>query len=111
MKRICTPIVGLIILSGISLFCVAAKERGAGKTVTIQNMKFSPGDVTISAGESVTWVNKDDRDHSVVAGDGSFSSGTLSSGASFTQTFKKRGTYRYACGFHPRMKGSVVVGD
>ena len=46
-------------------------------TVTISNFAFGPQAVTISAGDTVTFVNGDDTIHSVVADDGSFHSDGL----------------------------------
>jgi plastocyanin len=45
----------------------------------------------------------------VDAEDGSFSSGTIKSGKTFSHTFKKAGKYAYSCHLHPRMKGVIVV--
>lgn len=83
----------------------------AGKTVTvsIKGGKFTPATVTIKPGDTVVWVNGDDRDHTVTAADGSFNSGNIEKGGSYSFTFKKAGRYGYSCGLHPRMKGMVVV--
>ena len=64
----------------------------------------------IAVGDTVVWKNADDRDHTVVAKDNSFKSGNLSKGDKFEQTFTKAGKYSYACSYHPRMKGVVIVG-
>jgi plastocyanin len=78
-------------------------------TVNIKGMKFTPVSVTIKAGESVTWENNDQRDHTVVAADGSFNSGNIGPGANFTAAFAKAGKYEYSCNLHPRMRGVVIV--
>jgi len=65
--------------------------------------------VTIRAGSAVLWTNKDGAPHTVTAKDGSFDSGNLAQGASFSFTFQKAGTYDYFCAIHPSMKGTVVV--
>jgi plastocyanin len=90
---------------------VQAKPPRAPKAVeiSIKGMKFTPASVTIKAGQSVTWTNNDQRDHTVAANDGSFNSGNLGPGATFTYKFAKGGTYKYACSLHPRMKGEIVV--
>ena len=41
--------------------------------------------------------------------DGSFGSGTLESGASFSHEFTKAGVFAYRCEIHPEMKGKVTV--
>lgn len=72
---------------------------------------FSPGTLTVSVGATVTWVNDDDRPHTVTAGDGSFDSGIVQPGATFARTFDRPGTYRYSCLLHSDMLGTVVVTD
>jgi plastocyanin len=84
-------------------------QRDAREDVSIKNRAFSPTPLRIKKGESVTWKNRDDIDHTVDAEDGSFSSGTIKSGKTFTHTFKKAGKYAYSCHLHPRMKGMIIV--
>ena len=86
----------------------ADKAEKSDKTkVTIKSLEYSPSSVTIKAGETVVWTNKDDRDHTVTAKD--FTSGTISVGDTYEHKFEKAGTYAYSCKYHPRMKGTVVV--
>src|SRR5882724_2130384 len=84
-------------------------QRDAKADISIKDRAFHPATLRIKKGESVTWKNSDDIDHTVDAEDGSFSSGTIKSGKSFTHTFKKAGKYAYSCHLHPRMKGMIVV--
>jgi plastocyanin len=77
--------------------------------VTIKGMKFTPANLTIKAGDSVTWENADDRDHTVDAADNSFNSGNIGPNGTFSFTFNKSGKFAYNCGLHPRMRGQVVV--
>ena len=72
-------------------------------------MKFDPPTVEIAPGDSVIWTNKDDRDHTVSAADGSFKSESLQHGETFKHVFKKPGKFSYSCSLHPRMKGTVIV--
>ena len=61
-------------------------------------------------GEGVKFSNGDNIDHNVTASDGSFNSGTLKPGGSFTFTFTKAGTYSYVCSIHPeQMTGKIEV--
>ncbi|NTW73130.1 MAG: cupredoxin family copper-binding protein [Eubacteriaceae bacterium] len=76
-------------------------------TVLIQDYKFQPSEITISMGESVTWINKDSVKHTAT-GD-SFDSGLLGKEESFKQTFNEAGTFDYICTPHPYMKGKVIV--
>ena len=89
--------------------------KGPKNTVTIKDRKYAPATLTIKAGETVTWVNKDDHDHTVdseaPADKEGFDSGNMSSGDTFKHTFPKAGKFKYSCSYHPRMKGTIVVVD
>lgn len=80
-----------------------------GTAVTIANFAFGPESLTIAVGDSVTWTNQDSAGHTVTADDGSFKSGTLATGDTFSQTFSAAGTYAYHCAIHPKMKATIVV--
>ncbi len=93
----------------------AAKRRApavraaAAGGVSIKNFSFSPGQVSVHVGDSVTWTNGDSAPHTATASDGSFDTGILKKGASGSHTFTKAGTISYICSVHPNMKGTVVV--
>jgi plastocyanin len=58
----------------------------------------------------VTWTNLDSMaPHTVTADDGSWGSGTLGQGATYSHVFTSPGTYTYHCAVHPYMTGTVVV--
>ena len=78
-------------------------------TVVIAKFAFSPGEISVPAGASVTWTNKDDDAHSIVTDGKAFRSAPLDTGDSYTFTFATPGTYAYRCGLHPQMVGKVVV--
>src|SRR4051812_28334658 len=103
------PIAITLLLLACALAHVCADKAGGDASVSIANKKFDPASVKITAGDTVTWTNSDDHDHTVVADDGSFKSGNIGSGQTFAHKFKKPGTYSYSCTYHPRMKGSVIV--
>ncbi len=88
---------------------VAGVTSQGGSTATIQNFSFQPASLTVSVGTTVTWTNKDSTHHTVTADDGSFDSKALATGATFSQTFTKAGTYAYHCAIHPSMKATIVV--
>jgi plastocyanin len=86
----------------------AAPAEAAG-VVIAQDFMFAPSAVTVKAGASVTWTNKDDEPHTIVSDTGLFRSGALDTGESFSFRFEHPGTYHYACSIHPRMVGTIVV--
>lgn len=82
------------------------------KTVTILNFAFTPQDLTIKAGTTVTWVNNDSAAHKLAlsSGDASgFGSANLANGQTYSYTFTKTGTVNYFCQIHPMMKGTITV--
>jgi plastocyanin len=87
---------------------VAAAETNA---VTIDDFAFSPQTITVPAGTTVTWTNKDDEPHTVTsaADPKLFKSAALDTDDKFSFTFTKPGTYQYFCAIHPHMTGIVVV--
>jgi plastocyanin len=80
-------------------------------TVVIDNFSFSPAQLSVAAGSTVTWENHDDMPHTIVndATPREFKSAPLDSGEHFSQTFTKPGTYKYFCSIHPHMTGTIVV--
>ncbi|HEU5004813.1 MAG TPA: cupredoxin domain-containing protein [Candidatus Saccharimonadales bacterium] len=85
-----------------------AGQRSA--EVNIRNMMFTPSQVTVVRGTTVTWTNNDKVSHTVIIdhGDGPQSS-NISPGASFSYTFNQAGSYQYHCRTHPSMRGTIVV--
>ena len=78
--------------------------------ITIKGYAFEPKTLTVVVGTRVTWINTDSDSHTVASDTGAFvESATLSTGHSFTHTFAKTGVYRYHCGLHAFMTGTVVV--
>lgn len=78
-------------------------------TVTIHNFMFSPMDMTIKAGSTVTWKNLDGEPHTVVNDSGMFRSAALDQNDTYQHTFDKPGVYHVFCGIHPNMKETITV--
>lgn len=87
----------------------AETPQPGAAAVTIRDFEFEPDTVTIRAGGTVTWMNEGPSTHTVSADDGSFESGDLARGATFSYTFEQPGTYSYHCKPHPFMRARVVV--
>jgi amicyanin len=81
----------------------------AAKSITIDNFTFSPPEITVAAGTTVTWTNDDDIPHTVRAVDGAFHSAAMDTADSYSFTFAKPGVYSYFCSLHPKMVGKVTV--
>jgi plastocyanin len=77
--------------------------------VKIDNFSFSPAVITVPAGTTIVWTNRDDIPHTVVSDDKVFKSKVLDTDEKFSFTFDKPGTYPYFCSVHPKMTAKVVV--
>jgi|SRR5215208_3022574 len=78
-------------------------------TVSIQDFLFSPDQMTVAPGTTVTWVNDGQQPHTSTADDGTWDSGTLQPGDDYSFTFDKPGTYTYHCSIHPDMTATITV--
>jgi plastocyanin len=102
----------LALLAGLAFAARVPMARAAeegGAKVSIANFAFTPEEITIAAGESVTWTNDDGAPHGLEYRDGAPGVNPLLPGAAFSRRFDKPGTYEYNCSVHPYMTGRVVV--
>jgi len=96
------------IAAAISLLLGAVHAYAEDTPVTIDNFTFSPAELTVKVGTTVTWTNHDDIPHTVVSA-GKFRSKTLDTDNSFSFTFTQAGDYKYFCSLHPHMTGMIKV--
>lgn len=81
--------------------------RPTAGSVAIRDFEFSPGRITVAAGDTVTWINGGPSEHSATSA--AFDTGILLEGARGSHTFEAAGTFSYACSVHPSMNGTVEV--
>jgi manganese oxidase len=79
-----------------------------------QGLTFTPANITIAKGGTVTWSNDDTLPHTVTSttvpsGASTFDSGNMPAGATFSHQFTVDGTYHYYCAYHYWMTGTVIV--
>jgi len=87
-----------------------ADTANQASAVSIDNFTFGPQTLTVKAGTTVTWTNKDDIPHGIASDNNAFTkSKALDTDDSYSFTFTTPGTYQYFCYVHPFMKGTVVV--
>jgi copper-containing nitrite reductase len=97
--------VGILVGSGDSQPLDSADEFADTET---------PGDYSVnvlevSVGTTVTWTNEDSIIHTVTSVDGSFDSGFMREGDTWSYTFEEPGEFEYLCTPHPWMRAKVVV--
>lgn len=99
-----------LLVVGFTAYSQGARAVAAdANEIVIQNFAFEPSILTVKAGATVTWVNRDDEPHTATATDKSFNSKTLENGDRFAKAFTAPGTYQYYCALHPKMTGQIVV--
>ena len=91
-----------------------ASEWGATEliSVSIGESGLNPDRITIEEGDTVTWTNDDSQPHNVTANDGTFDSGEISPGGTFTFTFSTQGSWVYSdpSNSDPNYEGRVTAG-
>jgi len=80
-----------------------------GPRIEITKHKFSRPTLTVPAGTTVTWLNRDEDLHTVVSTTLAFKSAGLETDEAYSYTFTKPGVYEYFCTLHPLMTGKVIV--
>ena len=94
----------------------APTSGGPSSAVTIPmgaqvlgNRAFTPGDVEVAVGTTVTWTNTDTVSHTSTSDASGWDSGVISPGRQFSFTYQTAGTFPYHCAIHPGMVGTVTV--
>jgi plastocyanin len=87
----------------------AAPQGGAGPAIEMKGVAFIPNRIEITAGSTITWTNADPLIHTVTADDGSWDSGSIDPGKTFSRTFTQPGEFAVHCTPHPFMKAVIVV--
>jgi amicyanin len=107
---IAAAVLGAVVGSGLAGGVLMARAEAPATTVSIDNFTFTPPTVTVKAGTTVTWSNKDDIPHGIASANGAFTkSKALDTDDSYSFTFTTPGTYQYFCYIHPHMTGTIVV--
>jgi len=86
----------------------AAPAHAETITVSIDNFTFTPTELKVKVGDTVTWTNHDDIPHAIVSA-GKFRSKTMDTDDSFSFTFAAAGDYKYFCSLHPHTTGMIKV--
>jgi plastocyanin len=88
----------------------AFAQSAGNPAVGIAAFSFTPQELTLPQGATVTWTNlQDGVPHTVTALDGTWDSGELSTNDSFAFTFNQTGDFAYECAIHPSMRGVIHI--
>src|SRR4029079_10813056 len=79
-----------LLLTGVGATVLAAEHA-----VDIAGFAFSPGSVTVTVGDTVTWTNADAQNHTATADDASFDTGTIACNTSKSVTLSTAVKFDY----------------
>ena len=107
-------LIGYFAATAYALGTAGAPTPG-GSTVFISespvSWQYSPQVIKVALGvnATVTWVSRSISYDTVTDRGGSFGSGPIAPGATYSHTFTSPGEYDYYCIYHPWMTGRVIV--
>jgi plastocyanin len=76
--------------------------------IKVQDLAFSPAQVSARVGDTIEWVNADFLAHTATARDGAWNV-MLPPNTTRSVVLKSAGTIDYYCRFHPNMTGKIVI--
>ena len=98
----------LFIVTALMLGAIAVPAHGATIQIVMENLVFSPAEVTAKVGDTVEWINKDVFAHTATARNGDFDV-TMPPKKTVTSVLNKAGTVEYFCRYHPNMKAVLTI--
>jgi len=93
----------------VGLRAAKAPSKPTTHTVVMDANRYMPQELTVKAGDTVVWINKDVVAHTATSSAAGFDSGSIQPGASWKYTAKRAGDFPYSCTFHPLMTGTLRV--
>lgn len=84
-------------LAAGALVLLMASPALAGEA-TLTDGGFAPAELTVAPGQTIVWTNASSAEHTVLAEDGTWDSGPLSPGDTFSITLRREGSYPYGTG-------------
>ena len=103
-------VVAFLLIKNIYQSPSGNKANLSGYEIQIESFAFSPSQIMIKAGSTVTWKNMDPTPHTITSDAGNeLNSPVLVTGSSYSHTFKNPGIYSYHCSINPIMTGKIIV--
>ena len=99
----------LSLVTAFAALAVAGPASAATKVISIYGSGFSPKSTAITEGDTVTWKNRDNANHQVLADKGQFVSPIIKPNQTYSFTFRAAGTYTYKDELHPKLTGTITV--
>ncbi|MBI2599905.1 cupredoxin domain-containing protein [Candidatus Daviesbacteria bacterium] len=95
----------------------SSPDQTQKNTITVTANGFSPSEIIVKVGDTVTWVNSDSEQHQVNSSPHPTHTdyqplntvGLIGAGESKSLTFPTAGTYKYHDHLNPQLTGTVTV--
>ena len=81
----------------------------ARAVIRIRDFAFVPAALTVTAGDTIEWINEDAFAHTTTADSAAWSSPEIGEGGHFVFISKQPGRFSYHCAAHPTMHGTIIV--
>lgn len=115
--KIVLVLVAVIIIAMLSLNSIknnksVLNKKGGEGTVNIVNIEstaFSPSNISIHAGDTIIFQNKDIIAHALSFDDGLPGSGNIPAGMTYLRAFPQKGTFSYRSESNPILIGTIEV--
>jgi plastocyanin len=99
--------VGRTFSAALVILCTGS-AHAAVIQIKVQNLAFTPVQVTAQIGDTIEWMNADFVAHTATARDGAWDI-MLPANSTRTVVLKSAGKIDYYCRFHPNMTGQILV--
>jgi len=107
MRRVAI-VTGTVVLLAAAAWFASTASAAETYTVAMDGTRFVPEAITVKQGDRVVWVNQDPFPHTATA-HGTFDSGSIAPGHSWSYAARDPGEFAYVCTLHPGMKGMLIV--
>lgn len=106
------PRSNVVLCSGVLALSLHFPVPALAHEIAVEKYMFTPSELTIRKGETVTWINREKRvSHSVVFLGSGEESERFFPDERWSRRFDTPGRYEYRCGPHPEMLGTIVVAE
>ena len=103
-------VIAIAVLVCTSLIPVKAGDSASkAHVVEIRNLEFTPKELAVAPGDTVTWINYDFVPHTVTADNQSWDSGLIEAGGQWQTVVKADMHQTYFCRFHPSMTAKLRI--
>jgi plastocyanin len=112
MRGLCQPLRAIAVIIVFAMMIAApasAVPPSRAVTITIAGMSYQPAELTVRAGDTIEWINKDVVDHTATEKKSLLWNVSIAPGKRAKVVMKKVGTFDYFCRYHPNMTGRIVV--